>query len=602
MAHPARRQSNYANASRAIRRATIVIQQPNGNSPFSEDVALFIDWENFKISLADRGRTPNVSALKEEVAHHGRVVVGKAYADWVSRSPELKGASQFILDPPSLYAAGIEPVYVPTRLPPRGGSYQPGRTMRIKNSVDVKMTADCIETAHSFPNINTFVLVSGDSDFIHVINSLRAVGKRVLVVGVSWATSRRMADHVDGLIFYDSDVDPITAPEPTYRSRSVAPAPLSNPGRHQLPEVIRAIEDVIRAERAAGHTLLLTSLKQRLMRRIPGFDERKLGFSGFKKLMLRVADEGNIKIRSVDLVDWILMANEPDPAPQAQDDDAVDLPDAEADSDSGADFRSAAADASDADTAADAAAADTVADADAAPSANGAAPPPAPAPAHEPEPPPAPPHSARRVAPDASAVHSALDAAFRELEPAPSDDAPGALERAADLVVMGHTLEERDGADAVMFNALCNEVSQALSAAIAAADPAVTPQWGEHSSKTYITRLVRSLTASGVFQYRTISVRDAETNRLRRRRVFGLNRLHPLTDAALAARLGPAYAATSAPADPSTPASGNGFASPDADAGPTNDAVATPPLDGHHSAEADRPETADEAEAAAIMS
>ena len=89
---------------------------------------------------------------------------------------------------------------MPTRLPLRG-SYQSGRTVSVKNSVDVKMTADCIDTAHNFPNINTFVLVSGDSDFIHVINSLRAVGKRVLVVGVSWATSRRMADHVDGLIF-----------------------------------------------------------------------------------------------------------------------------------------------------------------------------------------------------------------------------------------------------------------------------------------------------------------------------------------------------------------------------------------------------------------
>ena len=525
------------------------------------------------------------------MAHHGRVVVGKAYADWVSRSPELKGASQFIHDPPSLYAAGIEPVYVPTRLPPRGGSYQPGRTMRIKNSVDVKMTADCIETAHSFPNINTFVLVSGDSDFIHVINSLRAVGKRVLVVGVSWATSRRMADHVDGLIFYDSDVDPITVPEPIYRSRAAAPAPLSNPGRHQLPEVIRAIEDLIRAERAAGHTLLLTSLKQRLMRRIPGFDERKLGFSGFKKLMLRVAEEGNIKIRSIDLVDWILMANEPDPVPQAHDDDAADLPDA--------DYRSSDDNASDAD--APAAVPGSAAAADAPPPYSRAAPPPA----LEPEPPPARP--ARRTAPDASAARSALDAAFQELDTVPSDDAPGALERVADLIVMGHTLEERDGANAVMFNALCNEVSQALTAAIAADDPAVTPQWGEHSSKTYITRLVRSLTANDVFQYRTISVRDAETNRLRRRRVFGLNRQHPLADAALAARLGPAYAAPvntpanpASPANPANPASGNGRANPDAI--PTNDAVAAPPLDNHHSAEADRPETADEAEAAAIMS
>ena len=526
------------------------------------------------------------------MAHHGRVVVGKAYADWVSRSPELKGASQFIHDPPSLYAAGIEPVYVPTRLPPRGGSYQPGRTMRIKNSVDVKMTADCIETAHSFPNINTFVLVSGDSDFIHVINSLRAVGKRVLVVGVSWATSRRMADHVDGLIFYDSDVDPITTPEPIYRSRTAAPAPLSNPGRHQLPEVIRAIEDLIRAERAAGHTLLLTSLKQRLMRRIPGFDERKLGFSGFKKLMLRVAEEGNIKIRSIDLVDWILMANEPDPVPQAHDDDAADLPESE--SVSGAGFRSPDYDGSDDDAAVAATDTDAAADADAAPAISDAASPPAPAP----EPQPASPRPPRR---DASAARSALDAAFQELDTIPSDDDPGALERVADLIVMGHTLEERDGANAVMFNALCNEVSQALTAAIAADDPAVTPQWGEHSSKTYITRLVRSLTANDVFQYRTISVRDAETNRLRRRRVFGLNRQHPLANAALAARLGPAYAApATAPSNPANPASGNGRANPDAI--PTNDAVAAPPLDSHHSAEADRPETADEAEAAAIMS
>ena len=81
-----------------------------------EDVALFIDWENFKISLATGRRHPNVSSLKEEVSNLGRVVVAKAYADWVTRAPALRGASQFINAPPALYAAGIEPVYAPTRL------------------------------------------------------------------------------------------------------------------------------------------------------------------------------------------------------------------------------------------------------------------------------------------------------------------------------------------------------------------------------------------------------------------------------------------------------------------------------------------------------
>ena len=288
----------------------------NGTPSSGDDVALFIDWENFKISLASGHRTPNVSALKEEVGNHGRVVVAKAYADWVSRAPELRGASQFTNDPPALYAAGIEPVYVPTRLPPVGAadSY---RTARIKNSVDVKMTADCIECAHSYSNIGTYVLVSGDSDFIHVINTLRAMGKKVIIIGVSWSTSRRLADQVDGLILYDMDVDPATPPE-------AAPAAVgergngrtTSTGRQPLSDAIGIIEDIVRVERQAGRMPLLTSLKQRVTRQIPGFDEKKLGYSGFKKLMQRVAQEGNIKLVTVGLVDWVLMADEPDPQEQ----------------------------------------------------------------------------------------------------------------------------------------------------------------------------------------------------------------------------------------------------------------------------------------------
>ena len=438
--------------------------------------------------MATRGHTPNVSALKEEVSNHGRVVVGKAYADWVSRAPELKGASQFIHDPPSLYAAGIEPVYVPTRLPLRG-SYQPGRTVSVKNSVDVKMTADCIDTAHNFPNINTFVLVSGDSDFIHVINSLRAVGKRVVVVGVSWATSRRMADHVDGLIFYDSDVDPIEVEPPPVREpyqrggRLPAPPPLANPGRHQLPEVIRAIEDVIRTERAAGHRLLLTSLKQRLVRRIAGFDERKLGFTGFKKLMLRVAAEGNIKIRSVDLVDWVLMADEPDPAPEIRDRDDDDHHNGNGNGNGGmGDIDGVAPEGDDAAETAGAMPAsptapaggrrrprsgngrggDTTRDASV---GDADAPTPATAPAG-----PAP----AEFEPTAAELAEAV----AQLELPASNDPDGQTDRVADLIVMSYTLEERDGVDSIMFNALCNEISQALAAGIAAGDATVMAHWG----------------------------------------------------------------------------------------------------------------------------
>ena len=298
----------------------------NGPIHSGDDVALFIDWENFKISLAVGHRNPNVSALKEEVSNHGRVVVAKAYADWVTRAPELRGASQFINDPPALYAAGIEPVYVPTRLALGSNS---ARTTRVKNSVDVKMTADCIEIAHSYPNIGTYVLVSGDSDFIHVINALRTMGKRVIIIGVSWATSRRFADTVDALILYDQDIDTVVQAEPVSASDArVPPEPAPAPaggvrgpvrqsapaGKQDLAAIISAIEDIIRTERQAGGTPLLTSIKQRLLRRYPDFDEKKVGFSGFKKLMSRVAQEGNIRLITAGLVDWAIMADEETPS------------------------------------------------------------------------------------------------------------------------------------------------------------------------------------------------------------------------------------------------------------------------------------------------
>lgn len=478
----------------------------NGTPSSGDDVALFIDWENFKISLASGHRTPNVSALKEEVGNHGRVVVAKAYADWVSRAPELRGASQFTNDPPALYAAGIEPVYVPTRLPPVGAadSY---RTARIKNSVDVKMTADCIECAHSYSNIGTYVLVSGDSDFIHVINTLRAMGKKVIIIGVSWSTSRRLADQVDGLILYDMDVDPATPPEP-------APAAVGEggngrttfTGRQQLADVIGIIENIVQAERQAGRMPLLTSLKQRVTRQNPGFDEKKLGFSGFKKLMQRVAQEGNIKLVTVGLVDWVLMANEPDPQEQGV------------------------------ETTGSASASEEVAGM----VTNGAglALPEAP----QTDGPQTSPKRGRKVhagglskpVEQPSAPSDQLDLSpllAEELSDVQLPEGPGdGLDgrRVADLIIMADNLEHREGISHVAFNFLVGEVCLALGEGLKAENEEIAQRWGQMHSRIYVTRLIRSLSDAGVFQRGWHTGQDEDTGRSRRRRTFNLDRNHPL--------------------------------------------------------------------------
>ena len=483
----------------------------NGTPSSGDDVALFIDWENFKISLASGHRTPNVSALKEEVGNHGRVVVAKAYADWVSRAPELRGASQFTNDPPALYAAGIEPVYVPTRLPPVGAvdSY---RTARIKNSVDVKMTADCIECAHSYSNIGTYVLVSGDSDFIHVINTLRAMGKKVIIIGVSWSTSRRLADQVDGLILYDMDVDPATPPEP-------APAAVgergngrtTSTGRQPLSDAIGIIEDIVRAERQAGRMPLLTSLKQRVTRQIPSFDEKKLGYSGFKKLMQRVAQEGNIKLVTVGLVDWVLMANEPDPQEQG-----VETPAA----------TPASGEVAGGEVAGGVTNGAGLALADSTQTAG----PQAPTkkgrlgqggslakPVEQP--------STRSGQPDQAPL-LAEELSDIQLPEGPADGLDG--RRVADLIVMADNLEHREGISHVAFNFLVGEVCLALGEGLKAESEEITQRWGQMHSRIYVTRLIRSLSDAGVFQRGWHTDQHEDTGRSRRRRTFNLGRNHPM--------------------------------------------------------------------------
>ena len=514
------------------------------------------------------------------------MVIAKAYADWVTRSPELKGASQFINDPPALYAAGIEPVYVPTRLPLGGTSSLTARTTRVKNSVDVKMTADCIECAHSYPNIGIYVLVSGDSDFIHVINSLRAIGKRAIIIGVSWSTSRRLADQVDGLILYDTDVDPETHHEPTPVESARPSSRSSNAGgrqqqSQQLSEVIRVIEDIVRAERQAGRTPLLTSLKQRIMRRVPGFDEKKLGFSGFKKLMLRTTEEGNIKLVTVGLVDWVIMADEPIPqealpdsqgssssiesvvaeeevipagvtepaASQADDAAVVEEADRPAESDEPA--ASAEAGGGPADFNVDGVAATESAELDAAASPDSSEP-------VETSPDPLPP-----LSPELERVLEETLAQL-ELPDGPGDGLDG--RRLTDLIIMADTLEHREGVSHVAFNFLIGEICDALREGLNAEHTEITHRWGGRIfSRTYVTRLVRALSSKDVFVRDWHSDRDQETGRTRRRRTFNLNRSHPLVEQAVKSLWGAeAEAADSdTPTEAATARAGNGYSSAD---------------------------------------
>ena len=136
------------------------------------DVAVFIDFENVYVSVRDKlDANPNFEMIMDRCEDLGRVVIARAYADWY-RYPRVTSA---------LYANGVEPMYVPTYYYDR----DLGRTGRaIKNSVDMNLCIDAMKTLYTNPNIEKFVLCTGDRDFIPLVNSIRQQGKEVIIIGI----------------------------------------------------------------------------------------------------------------------------------------------------------------------------------------------------------------------------------------------------------------------------------------------------------------------------------------------------------------------------------------------------------------------------------
>lgn len=301
-------------------------------------VALFVDWENFKYSLYEVSRLPDVAALLRSVRQrYGRPVIARAYADWQDYYHRRSW------DQMNLYHAGIEPVYVPTRRSPFGQD-------RIKNSVDVRMSLDCLEVSFTEPRIKTFVLVAGDADFLHVAAALRRRGARVIMIGVSGSTSGRLADAVDELVFYDEEVDKETergtlteqktAAEDVARLEisGEAPPPIVAAPRTALPPslprpeptledarglLVRLVRDQRDSEGGRNYPPLLSWLGLQLRDRMPRFSLEKHGFARAKDIVADMETRGLLLIEAQGMVERVWLPEDeaqvvkPPPLPPA---------------------------------------------------------------------------------------------------------------------------------------------------------------------------------------------------------------------------------------------------------------------------------------------
>lgn len=194
----------------------------SGQDTADGGVLLLIDHENIVYSLMNHdGRRPNIRVLKEYLTERfGHVIGARAYANWTDLPLQR--------DLDDLCSSGIEPAFVPTHLvaAPNGSPFE--TRSRRANSVDIKLVAEWVALALANADISTVVLVSGDGGYVHLINVLHAFGKKVVVVGCSWNTSRMLRNSADEFVAYDQEIDPISCSVPLERSEVDALTPITS--------------------------------------------------------------------------------------------------------------------------------------------------------------------------------------------------------------------------------------------------------------------------------------------------------------------------------------------------------------------------------------
>jgi uncharacterized protein (TIGR00288 family) len=249
---------------------------PRDSSP---TLAVFLDLENIARGAVD-ARFPqfDIGKVFERLLLKGNIVVKKAYCDF-ERYSDFKRP---------LHEAAFELIEIPH-------VRQSG-----KNSADIRMVVDALDLCYTNSHVDTFAIISGDSDFSPLVSKLRENGKTVIGVGVKNSTSDLFISNCDEFIYYDD----LVRAEPRKKTRattttSAAPKPAHDAGKG--PDPARAL-DLLTAtlqalmEERGDDEVWASMLKQAIKRQHPGFNERAYGFSSFTDLLRDAEKRGRIEL------------------------------------------------------------------------------------------------------------------------------------------------------------------------------------------------------------------------------------------------------------------------------------------------------------------
>jgi uncharacterized protein (TIGR00288 family) len=238
----------------------------------TKSMALFCDFENVALGVRDAKYAKfDVSKVLERLLLKGNIVVKKAYCDW-ERYKEFKAA---------MHEAAFELIEIPHV------------RMSGKNSADIRMVVDALDLCYTKSHVDTFVIISGDSDFSPLVSKLRENNKVVIGVGVKQSSSDLLIANCDEFIFYDDLVrekakkqskkkTAVNVPSST-AAKEVASA--EGDKKQEALELVMETVEALFAERGAEEKIWGSMVKQALKRRKPGFNESYYGFRSFGKLL-----------------------------------------------------------------------------------------------------------------------------------------------------------------------------------------------------------------------------------------------------------------------------------------------------------------------------
>jgi len=230
-------------------------------------LAVFVDFENLALGFkGKKDKRFDIQKVLERLVEKGKIIVKKAYADWAEYSDYKR----------ALHEAAIELIDIPRRV------------MSGKNSADIRLCVDAIDMCYSKEHIDTFVIVSGDSDFSPLVSKLKENGKGVIGLGMKESSSNLLVNNCDEFIYYEDLERPLGIPPKI---------------EQELPERKKEafqllVDSVLALVRENKEVLWSSMVKETMKRKKPSFNESYHGYRTFSDLLADAEKHGIIRLRT----------------------------------------------------------------------------------------------------------------------------------------------------------------------------------------------------------------------------------------------------------------------------------------------------------------